>query len=495
MIKNFPCDEYSENTVLGICLLDSRNASDILVSLTEEDFYYGELKNRSIFRAMKTLYDAGTAIDITTVTNQLTNTKEIDKIGGVDYLVKLAQCVTTFQNIPFYIKNLKDQTLLRSLLQELNNIEQYYNTKEIKDINAFVSECEAKINKITEQRRVSDFVSASEAARVVGAKIQESHGVEGSITGITTGFSRLDGIINGLNKNELIILAARPSVGKSALALNIAFNAASKTNRPVAIFSLEMATDMILKRLFASQSSISYDNIQKGILSINDRQKLKEVEDDIASVPLYIDDNSGSSIEDIVLKSRKLKESKGDLALIVIDYIGLINDPKNIYKDNEQAKIAYFSRRLKMLAGELGCPVLSLSQLNRQTDARENKRPQLADLRSSGAIEQDADKVMFLYRPDYYKNQGISIGGDKKNKGGESNEPAPQVQERGLADDKKADPVEVIVAKNRNGRTGSTELYFITAYGRFFTPARENSFNDMPGSNFSDKFKDADNND
>ena len=339
------------------------------------------------------LYDSGTAIDITTVANQLNNTKDLSRVGGVDYLVNLAKCVTTFKNVEYYVKNLKDQTLLRNLLQEIDRIRDDYNNKAIKEVNSFVAECEARINKITEQRRVSDFISAKEAARLVGAKIQESHGIEGSITGITTGFSRLDGIINGLNKNELIILAARPSVGKSALALNIAFNAASKTNRPVAIFSLEMATDMIIKRLFASQSSISYDNIQKGILSINDRQKLKEVEDDIASVPLYIDDNSGSSIEDIVLKSRKLKESRGDLALIVIDYIGLINDPKNIYKDNEQAKVAYFSRRLKMLSGELGCPVLSLSQLNRQTDARENKRPQLADLRSSGAIEQDADKV------------------------------------------------------------------------------------------------------
>lgn len=493
---NYPYDEISENTVLGVCLLDSKNASEILATLSEDDFYFDNRKNSLIFRAMKMLYDSGTAIDITTVANQLNNTKDLSRVGGVDYLVNLAKCVTTFKNVEYYVKNLKDQTLLRNLLQEIDRIRDDYNNKAIKEVNSFVAECEARINKITEQRRVSDFISAKEAARLVGAKIQESHGIEGSITGITTGFTRLDGIINGLNKNELIILAARPSVGKSALALNIAFNAASKTNRPVAIFSLEMATDMIIKRLFASQSSISYDNIQKGILSINDRQKLKEVEDDIASVPLYIDDNSGSSIEDIVLKSRKLKESRGDLALIVIDYIGLINDPKNIYKDNEQAKVAYFSRRLKMLSGELGCPVLSLSQLNRQTDARENKRPQLADLRSSGAIEQDADKVLFLYRPDYYKNQGISVGGDKKGKGSEGNDPTPQVQERGLSDDKKADPVEVIVAKNRNGRTGSTELYFITAYGRFFTPSKEHAYSpDMPGSNYSDKFKDADNND
>ena len=497
MIKNYPSDEFSENTLLGICLLDSKNAAEILVSLTEDDFYAADLKNRSVFRAMKTLYDAGTAIDVTTVTNQLTNTKELTKVGGVDYLMKLARCVTTFQNVDFYIKNVKDQTLLRNLLVEINRIETDYNNKEIKDVNAFVADCESRINKITENRRVSDFISTKEAARIVGEKIQTSHGVEGSITGISTGFEKLDGIINGLNKNELVILAARPSVGKSALALNIAYNAAARTGRPVALFSLEMSTDMILKRLFASQSSIGFDYIQKGILSKNDRLKLKEVENDLASIPLYIDDNSGSSIDDIVLKSRKLKESRGDLALIIVDYIGLINDPKNIYKDNEQAKVSFFSRRLKMLAGELACPVLCLSQLNRQTEGRENKRPQLSDLRSSGAIEQDADKVLFLYRPQYYKNQGISLGGAKdKNKN--DDEPSKLNATAEISDDRKSDIVDVIIAKNRSGRTGSTGLCFMPAYGRFFTPQNEDLLRNpgqMPGSNYSDKFKDADSND
>lgn len=496
MIKNYPCDENSENTLLGICLLDSKCASEILVSLTEDDFYAGNSRNKTIFQAMKTLYDAGSAIDITTVTNQLMNTKELARIGGVDYLVNLAKLVTNFQNYEFYIQNVKDLTLLRNLLKEIDRIENDYQSKQIKDINGFVAECEAKLNKITERRRVSDFVSTRDAARIVGEKIQQSHGVEGSITGISTGFERLDGLINGMNKSELIILAARPSVGKSALALNIAYNAAAKTNKPVALFSLEMSTDMILKRLFASQSSISYDAIQKGILSTNQRLKLKEVENDLASVPLYIDDSSGSSIEDIVLKSRKLKESMGDLSLIVVDYIGLINDPQNMFKDNEQAKIAFFSRRLKMLSGELSCPVLSLSQLNRQTDARENKRPQLSDLRSSGAIEQDADKVMFLYRPAYYKNQGISL--DTSAKGKEQIQPTPQANQQQIPDDKRADLVEVIVAKNRSGRVGKTELFFMPAFGRFFTPEKENNFPsmpNMPGGNYSDKFKDADNDD
>lgn len=499
MIKNYPSDEFSEKTLLGICLLDSRSASEILVTLSEDDFYFDNLKNRPIFKAMRTLYDAGKGVDITTVTTQLMNTKELEKIGGVDYLVSLTKCATTFNNIQYYIKNLQDQTILRKLLQELDKIESDYLTKQITDINAFVEECESRVNQITNQRRVSDFVSAREAARIVGEKIQKSRGAEGSISGTETGFTRLDALLNGLGKNELIILAARPAVGKSALALNIAYNAASKTNRPVALFTLEMSNDMIFKRLFASRSSITYDRIERGILTTNERLKLKEIENDLASIPLYVDDNSGASIDEISLKSRKLRDSLGDICLIVIDYIGLINDPKLMFKDNEQAKIAYYSRRLKVLASELHCPVLCLCQLNRQTEGRENRRPQLSDLRSSGAIEQDADKVLFLYRPSYYKNQGIDVNGNKKGQQGEEqNAQNPEAQVDKTNDDKRADPVEVMVAKNRNGRTGITDLFFMPAYGRFFTPEKEHNFegnSNLPGSSYSDKFKDADNND
>ena len=215
------------------------------------------------------------------------------------------------------------------------------------------------------------------------------------------------------------------------------------------------------------RSGIYSDNIQKGILSRDERLKLKETENELADVPIYIDDSSSSSIDDIVLKSRKLKEAKGDIALIVVDYIGLINDPKNVFKDNEQAKIASFSRRLKVIAGELQCPVLCLAQLNRQTESRDNHKPQLSDLRSSGAIEQDADKVMFLYRPQYYKDQGINIG-SKKN----ANEEDQQVK----SNPNQADVVEVLVAKARSGKVGTVELFFNKNYGKFFSPSSNESY-------------------
>ena len=280
MIKNYPSDELSEMTVLGIAMLDAKQASTVIVSLVEDDFYAANLKNRKVFHAMKLLYDAGKAIDITTVTSELIDLKELDGIGGIDYLIQIGNKVTSLSNVEFYITNLKDKAILRNLLMEIDSIENDYETKKIEDVNRFIADCELRINKITNRRRVSDFVSAREAARLVGDKILKSYGVEGSITGIATGFTNLDALINGLNKSELVILAARPSVGKSAFALNIGYNAASKTRRPVAIFSLEMSVDMIFKRLFASQSCISYDNIQKGILSKEERLKLKEVEDD-----------------------------------------------------------------------------------------------------------------------------------------------------------------------------------------------------------------------
>lgn len=480
MIKNYPSDELSEMTVLGIAMLDAKQASTVIVSLVEDDFYAANLKNRKVFHAMKLLYDAGKAIDITTVTSELIDLKELDGIGGTNYLIDIGNKVTSLSNVEFYITNLKDKAILRNLLMEIDSIENDYETKKIEDVNRFIADCELRINKITNRRRVSDFVSAREAARLVGDKILKSYGVEGSITGIATGFTNLDALINGLNKSELVILAARPSVGKSAFALNIGYNAASKTRRPVAIFSLEMSVDMIFKRLFASQSCISYDNIQKGILSKEERLKLKEVEDDLAEVPLYVDDSSGASIDDIVLKSRKLKENQGDLGLIIVDYIGLINDSKNIYKDNEQAKIAAFSRRLKTLAMELECPVLCLSQLNRQTEARDNKKPQLSDLRSSGAIEQDADKVMFLYRPSYYSDQGISLNSSKKKFGQQSNDNAEENKKEEVKTSAN-DFVEIMVAKNRSGKIGTTQVLFMKNYGRFFTPDKthEASFNDI----------------
>ena len=214
MVKNLPIDEISEQTVLGIALMDQKSASNIVVSLDEDDFYAANFKNRIIFRAMRIIYDAGKPIDITTVISQLETMKESDSVGGVDYLMQLAMRATSFSNVDFYIKNLQDKTLLRKLLLEIGKIENDYESKEITDINSFVAECESRVNSITEHRRVSDFVSIKESARVVGEKIQTSHWSSDSITGLPTGYSHLDTLINGLGKNELVILSNSPEIGK-----------------------------------------------------------------------------------------------------------------------------------------------------------------------------------------------------------------------------------------------------------------------------------------
>lgn len=464
MVKELPHDDVAEKTLLGTCLIDAKEAANIISAIDEEDFYAENMKNRLIYRAMRKLYESGVSIDVTTVFSQLQNTKDDERVGGLDYLVGLCDNVVSLSRSDYYVEILHQKKILRQLLTEIAKIEKDYETKKIEDVNEFIGEVESRINKITENRKVGDFSTMGTLARTVGEQIRSAHGREDSISGYPTGFQYLDSKLNGLGKGELVILAARPAVGKSALALNMAYNVAAETQKPVALFSLEMADDMILKRLFASRTHIDFKSIQNGYLTTEQRQKIREAENDFVNVPLYIDSFSGNSIDDIELKARKLKENKDGLALVVVDYIGLINDPKNIYKDNEQAKIAYFSRRLKVLAGELKCPVLCLAQLNRQTEESHDKRPTMANLRSSGAIEADADKVLFIYRPGYYLDQGIEIKKKENKSFGQGTTPTQP-------NDQKTDVVEIIIAKNRNGDVGTVELFFMKEYGKFFTPS------------------------
>ena len=309
-----------------------------------------------------------------------------------------------------------------------------------------------------------------------------------SFTDFPTGFKELDAITNGMKKGELIILAARPSIGKTSFALNIAYNVANNKNKPVVFFSIDTCKSEIVKRLYACQTNINCDSIRKNILTKEQRSKLKEVENKVASLPIYIDDNGRCSIDDIVVKSKKFKDSKGDLGLIVIDYFGLIDDPKNVFKDNEQAKNAYFSRRLKKCAMDLECPILCLAQLSKIVEFHDDKKPQISDL--NHAIEQYADKVLLMYRPAYYEDQGISLSSKKDKKFGKDGENAEQqapVQPKPKSqNESKADVVEIIIAKNRSGRTGSTSLFFYELCGRFSIPDNRvsnemNEFNCLKG--------------
>jgi replicative DNA helicase len=464
MIEELPKDEFSERQVLGIAIFDKNKASEILLSLSEDDFYGKDSRNRTIYNVMKSMLNNNEGIDVSSLASKLADAKLLDMVGGVDYLKSLLDDVTTTVNYRFYIKNLQNKTILRKIFQEFDNIESDFQTKKVEDTGDFVSDVERRITSLTSKRSVSDFADVGRIAKQVGAQIQARHGDYG-ITGLTTGFSAIDSLTNGLGNGELIILAARTGVGKSALGLNIALNAAMKTNRPVAIFSMEMSNEVIMMRILANLSNVDLSNMTRGYLNKDERLSVQNSISLLSHVPLYIDESSITTIDDIVLKSKKLKESVGDLALIVVDYIGLIDPGKTRY-ESEQVKISNYSRRLKQLATSLGVPVLCIAQLNRNVDDRDSKIPMLSDLRQSGAIEQDADKVLLLYSKDYYRKQGIKLDKMKNvlNKDNEEEE-AEQRDQNGYM------LIKVQVAKNRSGQTGSVNLYFNGKYQKFSTPA------------------------
>ncbi|HKL73050.1 MAG TPA: replicative DNA helicase [Candidatus Onthovivens sp.] len=467
MLKSYPFDEYAEKVVLGSMLLDSSCAAEGLTSLNEDDFFYGNYINRNIFRAMQILFDNDIAIDTTTLGSQLQDMKLLEEIGGHDYLFDLTNYVVSFVNFDHYVNLLHEKALLRKYLIELDRIEKEYETKEITDINAFINKAVFNLDKIISNRRVSDFVRGSDVAKTLGKQIESLTG-GAAFTGLSTGFSELDTKLNGLGKGELIIIAARPSVGKSALALNMAYNAARHSKGSVAFFSLEMSNEMTMQRLFSAVSGVPNNNIQTGYLTKDDKLKLKSAENEISNVSFYMEENNKSSIEDIILKTKKLAETTNDLQLIVIDYIGIIDDGNKRY-ESEQVKIATFSRKLKQLAINLNIPIICVAQISRKADDRDSKKPQLSDLRQSGAIEQDADKVLLLYREGYYEAQGIEVKKRKTFKTAETSEETTPAK----FDPSKPQIVEVIIAKNRQGSVGTVKLIFNGMYCQFNTPSHE----------------------
>lgn len=463
MVKNLPQNEQIEKVILGIALMDVRHAFTILSSLQEEDFS-ASLKHKTIFNAMLAVQSNNDPIDIQTVTLQLENMKELDNIGGVEYLVSLAETVTGFKNLDYYIKSLKDITLLRILLLKFDKLEKEYESKNFTNIPDFISKCEREVTEITNQRRVGGFTKLKDLANEIGKKIATSHGSQDTITGLTTGFPSIDKYINGLNPGNIIIVAARPSIGKSALGLNIAYLTSKKNNKPVCIFSLEMDGKVIMQRLLANRAGVDLRHISTGYLNKDERMNIEDAINEMQGVQLYIDDNSSTTIDDIALQSRKLKEELGSLGLIVIDYLGLIDEGGKRY-ESDQIKMATYSRKLKKLAGELQVPILIVAQLNRDVDDRVKKIPQMSDIRQSGQIEADADTVLLLYRDSYYTDQGIDVDESKKSDVKPIQENNETVQNTNS--DLKSDFLKINIAKNRNGQIGTVTLSFLKPYGRF----------------------------
>ena len=477
--RDLPYNEQAEQAVLGSALLSRECLFNVFSQLNEEDFYLG--KHQLIYRAIRNLFDKESAVDVLTVTEELMNMKELESIGGVEYLQQCSDAMVALSSIEYYINIVNDQACLRRLIQSCRDIDDKFLNDEINDINGFVADSEVLLKNAIEKRRVSEFKKVNTVAEAVRMSIETPKETKtDGVNGLTTGFDSLNRITQGFHAGDMIIVAARPSVGKTALALNFAYRAANRTDKPVAIFSLEMPAEQLVTRLIGAESSVSLSKITTGNLTGVDRAKVSSAVSKIGDLPLYIDDSPNGKLMDIIAKSRKLQANCPDLGLIIIDYLGLISSGSSRSSDSRQEEVRKASLALKALARELKVPVIVVSQLSRSVEQRgENKRPILSDLRDSGSIEQDADVVMLLYREDYYKDsKAPSNAGDKKMKnltGSERFEMVKEQKEKITGESMIGDVsfVEVNVAKNRNGQTGKSYLFFYKSFGRFDEPSEE----------------------
>ncbi len=425
-----PNNIEAEESVLGACFLSKYALEKAIESLTPESFY--NEKNAKIFETMISLTDLKTPIDITTVTSHLKKKNELNAVGGVEYLTEVLNYVPTASNIDFYIKSVEESALLRGLIETAEEIaSEGYNTEET--VNEILDNSEKKILNIVKNRKASEFRSIRDILNKTQSDLERLSEHKGEITGLATGMYDLDRITTGLHPNELIIVAARPAMGKTAFALNIATHAAMTQDKSVALFNLEMSAEQLAMRILASLGQIEGYKLRTGNLLNQDWKKINEAVSKLSNTNLVIDDTPGITIGEIRAKCRRLASSEKGLSLIVIDYLQLISGGKN-YGANRQQEVSDISRSLKTLAMELGVPVIALSQLSRGVESREDKRPLMSDLRESGSIEQDADIVMFLYRDDYYHKEQRTEDNTSLS--------------------------ELIIGKHRNGPTATIELLF-----------------------------------
>ena len=478
-LGDLPYNEQAEQAVLGSALISRECLFNVLSVLSEDDFFLG--KHQLIYRAIRNLFDKESVVDVLTVTEELINMKELENIGGVEYLQQCSDSMVALSSIEYYVNIVNDQAVLRRLIQSCRDIDSKFLNDEIPDVNDFILQSETILKLATERRRVSAFQKAKEVTERVKMSIETPKEVKtDGVNGLTTGFDSLNKITQGFHAGDMIVVAARPSVGKTALALNFAYRAANRTNKPVAIFSLEMPAEQLVTRLIGTESSVSLSKITTGNLVGMDRAKVSSAINKIGSLPIFIDDSPNGKLMDIIAKSRKLQANNPELSLIIIDYLGLVSSGTNTRgADSRQEEVRKASLALKALARELKVPVIVVSQLSRDVEKRDTKRPIMSDLRDSGSIEQDADVVMLLYREDYYKDsKNPTAAGDKKIKnltGGERFEMVKEQKERITGESMVGDVsfVEVNVAKNRNGQTGKSYLFFYKSFGRFDEPSEE----------------------
>jgi replicative DNA helicase len=471
MPRQLPANVQAERFVIAAALADTASAKFVLTSLKEEDFTINQY--RYIFGALEALNEREAKLDITSVASMLVEQNYFDEVGGTEMLSKLLDDFISSEGLDENINILLDKTSVRNLILKFEELENEYYAKAFdSDVN-FLGVAEGDINKITSNRRVSGFRNLKEISVKVKQNINEAKLNGSNLVGCDTGFPYLNKITLGFGKGEMIVLAARPSVGKTALGVNIAYNSARSSHKPVLFFSLEMSDVSIGTRILSAVSNIPSKNILTGNISGQNLIKIDDSINNISTVPLYIDNTPGINISDIITKTRKFKANNPNLSMIVVDYLGLIT-PDRKY-ENKRIEIGAISHLLKGLATELAIPVVVISQLSRSVEQRNNKRPELQDLRESGDIEQDADKVLLLYREDYYDNDMMNkrneAGANGENKYQNNDQPAPsQPQPNEASGDGSPSMVEVYVAKNRNGETNRAFLWFFKSYSRFNEP-------------------------
>lgn len=443
-----PQNIEAEQAIIGAIFLEPSSLTIASEILLPDDFY--RASHTKVFTVMLELFEKGEPVDLVTVTSELADRKLLEEIGGVTYLSDLTNSVPTAANIEYYARIVEEKAILRRLIRAATTIAtDGYNRDD--DVESLLNDAEKSILDVANRKNTGGFRNIKDVLVNVYDNIEVLHNRKGDVTGIPTGFADLDRMTAGFQRNDLIIVAARPSVGKTAFALNIAQNVATKTDENVAIFSLEMGAEQLVMRMLCAEGNINAQSLRTGKMTEDDWKKLTMAMGSLSNAGIFIDDTPGIRVGEIRSKCRRLQQEHG-LGMILIDYLQLIQG-NGRSGENRQQEVSEISRSLKALARELSVPVIALSQLSRGVESRQDKRPMMSDIRESGSIEQDADIVAFLYRDDYY---------DK------------ETENRNI--------IEIIIAKQRNGPVGTVELAFVKEFNKFVNLDRRHEDNMAPSA-------------
>ena len=433
-----PYAPEAEISVLGGMLIDG-DAVAKAVEIVDDAMFYREA-NRRVFRAMARLFQRGQVIDPVTLGEDLSKTEELEGVGGMSYIAELLDAVPTAANIEYHARIVRERALLRRLIEASSHIiRESYDIGE-RTVEEILDEAEQRIFQVAQSHEREGFVWIKKILYPTFEKIEQLQAAKGGITGVSTGIHDLDEMTGGLQRGDLVIVAARPSMGKTAFVTGVGLHAAISHQTPVAMFSLEMSKQQVVQRMLCSEALVDLGRLLRGRLQDDDFGRLAQAAGHLNTAPVWIDDSGSVSVLEMRAKARRLKADQPDLGLVVVDYIQLMSGGN---AENRQQEVSAISRGLKALAKELDVPIIALSQLSRAPEQRSDHRPQLSDLRESGSLEQDADLVMFLYRPEYYL-------------------PPLEAQEKGLQG-----KAELIISKQRNGPTGMIDLFFRKESTRF----------------------------